>query len=83
MLEAILMVLVMGVLMLLSFLIGAKTAQKADRGEDIKLPNINHVKAYEAYQERKAIEQEEKERNIMLENIDNYDGTGLGQKNIN
>lgn len=82
MLETIGIVLVMGVLMLLSFYIGAKTAQKASRGEEIKLPNINPVRAFEEYQDSKMIEQAEREKNIMLENIDNYDGSGLGQKDV-
>lgn len=82
MLETIAMVLVMGVLMLLSFLIGARTAQKADRDEEITLPNINPFKAYEEYENKKIVEQAEKEAQIMLENINNYRGDGIGQKPI-
>ena len=82
MLETIVMVLLMGVLMLLSFLIGARTAQKADRDEEIALPNINPFKAYEEYENKKIVEQAEKEAQIMLENINNYRGDGIGQKPI-
>lgn len=77
-----LMILIMGVLMLFSFLIGARTAQKAHKGEEIKLPSINPIEMFEKHEEQKMIEQAEYERNLMLENINNYNGTGLGQKEI-
>ena len=77
-----LMLLVMGVLMLFSFLIGARTAQKAHKGEEIKLPSINPIEMFEKHEEQRMIEQAEYERNLMLENINNYNGTGLGQKEI-
>lgn len=80
--ETIILVLLMGVMNLLAFLIGARTAQKANRGEEIELPNINPIKAYQSHVEQKEKEKEEEAYNTMLENIDNYCGDGLGQKDI-
>lgn len=74
--------LVQGALMLLAFLIGARTSQKADRGEEIKLPSINPMQAYKEYKENVETSKEQERLNIMLENINNYSGDGIGQKDI-
>lgn len=80
--ETIILVLLMGGMNLLAFLIGARTAQKADKGEEIKLPSINPMEAYREHRERVEAYKEQERLNTMLENIDNYDGTGTGQKDI-
>lgn len=80
--ETIILVLLMGGMNLLAFLIGARTAQKADKGEEITLPSINPMEAYREHRERVEAHREQERLNTMLENIDNYDGTGTGQKDI-
>jgi len=80
--ETIILVLLMGVMNILAFLIGARTAQKANRGEEIKLPNINPVQAYKEHKEESEYSKEQERLNTMLENIENYKGDGLGQKDI-
>lgn len=61
-------------------IVGAKVGQKAYRGEEIKLPNpVEKVQTFKESQEHRK-EQEAVE--TMLYNIDVYDGTGLGQKDI-
>lgn len=80
--ETIILVLLMGAMNLLAFLIGARTAQKADRGEEIKLPSINPMEVYKEHREQSEANKEQERLNTMLENINNYDGTGLGQKDI-
>lgn len=78
----IVLIMLMGVMNLLAFLIGARTAQKAHRGEEIKMPTLNPIKAYDEHIEHIRASKEEEERNIMLENINNYNGTGLGQRDV-
>ena len=80
--ETIILVLLMGGMNLLAFLIGARTAQKVDKGEEITLPSINPMEAYREHRERVEAHKEQERLNTMLENIDNYDGTGTGQKDI-
>lgn len=80
--ETIILVLLMGGMNLLAFLIGARTAQKAEKGEEIKMPTINPMKIYEQYEEERIIKDAERERDIMLENINNYTGDSTGQKDI-
>lgn len=63
-------------------IVGVKVGQKAYRGEDItmKLPNpVEKVKTFNESQETKK-QQEAVED--MLHNIEVYDGTGLGQRDI-
>ena len=64
------------------FLIGVKTAQKVQKGEEIKLPSINPVEMIKEHRERKEAEIEQSKFDIMLENINNYTGDGIGQKDI-
>lgn len=74
------LVLVTGALCIACFFIGVRTGQKVSRGEDVKLPDLGEIK-----REHDAKKEEDKERdrlNTILENLDNYDGTGHGQKDI-
>ena len=80
--ETVLLVLLMGVMNLLAFLIGARTAQQSNRGEEIKLPNMNPVEAYKEHREQEEVSKEQERLNTMLEHINNYSGDGIGQKDI-
>ena len=80
--ETIILVVLMGGMNLLAFLIGARTAQKADKGEEIKLPTINPMKAYQEYTEQREAKREQEELEINMYNIDNYRGDGTGQKDF-
>ena len=64
------------------FLIGAKTAQKVDRGEEIKFPTINPIEIAKEHREAKEAQIEQDKYNIMLENINNYRGDSTGQKDL-
>lgn len=72
--------LMMGIFMLLAFLVGVKTAQKVQNDETVEIPNP--IKIVEEIKEHKEQKEKEKAVDVMLENIDNYDGTGIGQKDI-
>lgn len=82
--ETILLVLEIGMLCIVCFFIGAKVGQKVSKGEDIKIPNpveiIDNVKERKEYREEQI--ENQKEFNTNLDNINNYDGTGLGQRNF-
>lgn len=69
---------VTGVLCILSFTIGAIIGQKVVKQEPIKIPTPK-IESFEEKRERRL----EAERNdIILANIDNYNGTGLGQQKL-
>lgn len=59
---------------------GAKIGQKAYRGEEIKLPNP--VEKVQTFKEKQEYRKEQEALDTMLHNINVYDGTSLGQKDI-
>lgn len=75
-----LLILVVGALCVACFFIGARVGQAASRGENITLPDIG--KAKRERQERKEADREQERYNTILENIERYDGTSSGQKDI-
>ena len=67
---------------IICFLIGAKVGQTVSKGENIKLPNMNPVEAYKKREARKEAEVELDRISTILQNIESYDGTGYGQKDV-
>ncbi len=80
--ETLILIVSIGLMNVLCFLIGARTGQKVVKGEEVTLPSINLVQAVKSYEERRQAEVEEENFNTMLENIENYNGTSLGQKDL-
>lgn len=78
----ILLCIVVGTLCIVCFLIGTKVGQQTARGETVELPTVNPIKAVREREERKAAEEERNKIETILDNIDRYDGTGLGQKDV-
>ncbi len=81
-LEVILFCALFGLFIMASYTLGLRNGQKLARQQEVKMPNVNPVTAIK---EKKKEQEEKKEQeiiDIMLENIDNYDGTGIGQKEI-
>lgn len=77
-----LIITAVGLLNILCFLIGAKTAQRVMKGEEVKLPEVNPLNLYREAQNRKEAEREAQRLATILENVDNYDGTGANQKDV-
>jgi hypothetical protein len=78
----VLLLLVMGVVNVLCFVIGAKVGQAVSKDKEIELPSVNPL---EAWREEKAKREAEKEQNkidVIMQNIENYDGTGANQKDV-
>lgn len=75
--------IVFGVFMNISFILGAYVGQKVVKGENIE---INPIKVIDEYKEEKKVKEkiaeEESKFDIMMNNIDSYDGTGIGQKDL-
>lgn len=80
--ETIIICTIFGVFLILSFIIGARVGQKIVKGEEVKISLPNPVQKINEYREKKEVEKELDKLDIITENIDNYDGTGLGQKEI-
>lgn len=80
--EALLLIIVIGLNDALMFLIGAKVGQKVVRGQEVELPKFEVKNPITEYQESKEAKKEQEKLRIISDNIDAYDGTGIGQKNI-
>lgn len=81
----ILTILAVGALNIACFFIGAKVGQTVARGESIKTPTnpIDAVRERKVAREsRKEAEAEADRVETILRNIDCYDGTGNGQKDV-
>ena len=83
MLLIICLVLVIGMLCIVCFFVGAKVGQKVVRQEPIELNPIKAVnKAIEEHKEIKAKEEEDEYYKALYQNIDNYTGDSIGQVDI-
>lgn len=83
--ETILLVLVIGILCIVCFFVGARVGQKVVRGEEIKTPDISKLNPMNIKKEREQKYEAEKEKNkleTILKNIERYDGTDAGQEDV-
>ena len=80
--DTILLLFLFGIFIIIAYTLGLKNGQKLKNEEEIKIPEINPVKIVR--NEIETFEQKKKQDayDTMMANIDNYDGTGLGQKDI-
>ena len=72
-------VIIVSILNIVCFLIGAIVGQKSSKGEPIKISPVTKVREIKDNKETK---KEQEVYRIINENIDNYDGTSLGQQEI-
>ena len=83
--ETVLIVLAVGTLNIVCFFIGVKAGRK----EEIKAPEVKDLNPIKKIQEIQLKKEEAKEAELerqkietILENIDNYNGTAEGQKDV-
>lgn len=80
--EIVLICTVFGVFLCVSFLLGAKIGQKVANGQEIKTPTLNPVKKVKEIMQEKENKEESERIETILKNIDNYDGTEVGQLEV-
>ena len=80
--ETVLILAVAGAINLLCFVIGVKTAQKVWKGEEVEISMPNPITAISAREERREAKAEQERMATILQNIENYNGTELGQKDV-
>lgn len=71
-----------GVLCIGCFLVGAKVGQTVSKGEEITLPTVNPLEAYRQHKARQEAQEKQNALETIMQNIENYDGTGNGQKDV-
>lgn len=80
--ETILLIASIGIMNILCFFIGAKVGQKVVNKEEIKLPTVNPIKIVKEYEDKKTYSKEQEIMKINMDNIDNYDGSNIGQRDF-
>ena len=80
--ETILLIAVISILNIVCFFIGAKIGQKVVKGEELKAPAINPINFYNEHKEKEAAKQELDKLEVILKNIERYDGTESGQEDV-
>ena len=80
--EVILFCSLFGLFILAAYTLGLRNGQKLSKKEEITVPNLNPINAVKEEIKRKEEQKEQEAIDVMLENINNYDGTGIGQRDI-
>ena len=80
--ETILLILSIGLINALCFILGAKIGQKVVRGESIEIPLKTPSEALREAKSNFEYRKMQERDQVIADNIDNYDGTGIGQKDI-
>lgn len=80
--ETVILVVAVGCLCILSFLTGAKVGQQVSREENVTLPDLNPVHLIQDELERHEARKGQKRQDVILQNIESYDGTPLGQLDV-
>lgn len=78
----VLLLAVMGATNLLCFIYGAKVGQSVSKGEKVEVPSMNPMEAVREHQAKKEAKFQQTKNEIILENIESYDGTPYGQKDV-
>ena len=77
-----LLVLLVGTLNIVCFFVGAKVGQTVAKGETIEAPILDPMKPIREHRERKEAEIKQDRFDTIMQNIESYDGTGRGQKDV-
>lgn len=78
----ILLMLVVCTLNVACFFIGAKVGQKVNKGEPLEIPSCNPLEAIREAQDKREADREQKQLDTIMQNLEAYDGTGNGQKDV-
>lgn len=78
--DTIMLITITTLLNMCCFLLGARIRQKVDKGEDIEIPKP--IKTIQEFNANREVQKEIERDRVINENIDNYNGTPLGQQDI-
>lgn len=78
----ILIILAVGALNIVCFFVGAKVGQTVNKGEPLEAPGLNPMQAIREARERKEARREQSKFDTIMQNVEVYDGTGAGQKDV-
>ena len=67
---------------ILCFMVGAKVGQAVSKGQKVELPSIDPVKAVREHKAKMEAYREQDRMDTILQNIENYDGSSNGQRDV-
>ena len=79
--ETAFIIMATGFLCVACFVLGAKVGQKVSKGEDIDLA-VNPAEAFRKREARKEARTEQSRMETIMSNIETYDGTSVGQREV-
>ena len=82
MIETIILCTIFGVFILISYTLGLRNGQKISNNKEIESPVVNPIKEVSKELKKFHTDKEQKKLNTIMENIDNYNGTAIGQKDL-
>lgn len=82
MIETLFIILTVGALCIGCFIVGAKVGQKVSMQETIEIPSVNPFEAYRKHEAKREAEKEHEKIDTIMQNIECYDGTSKGQKDV-
>lgn len=77
-----LLLIIMGAVNILCFMIGAKVGQQVAKGESVEMPSLNPLEAVRKHEAKKVAQHQQDRLDTIMENLEAYDGTGYGQKEV-
>ena len=80
--ETIILIITIGLINAFCFILGAKVGQRVQMGKEIEMPRIEPINAIREHNENKEQRKEQERLRVIAENIDNYNGTGIGQQEV-
>ena len=78
----ILLIAVVAAMNIVCFVIGARVGQKVSKGEAIELLSVDPFKAHREREAQKKAKAEQDRLEAILHNVEAYDGTSRGQKEV-
>jgi hypothetical protein len=77
-------VAVMGIAMIACFITGAKVGQAVQKGKDIEVefPTASPIETIKNHLSKKDAQKEQDRLDAIMANIESYDGTSFGQRDI-
>lgn len=75
---------VLGMVMIASFITGAKVGQAVQKGKDISVefPTASPIETIKTHLSKKESAKEQARYDAIMQNIEVYDGTSVGQRDI-
>jgi len=78
----VLLILVMGIMCIICFMVGAKVGQAVAKDEKIEMPSIDPLKDFREHEAKQEAKAEQERMNVLFQNIESYNGSAEGQIDV-